>query len=271
VVVSSERPPVWLPTLPLRWTAALLVNGRATLLATAPLALTGMSLLPDLHSSLRLPAWLALAGVIGLGGELSARLVAPETVWRRGWGTFWFVPAGAVLLAIVWFSGFPDRPRTLAPLAALAVVGSIWIQRVEVAGPQSLRAGAHAISIGLAFAIAFVVYTTVAHAQTYWALPVVLATTLAVALILLRDVRAGRLRAVQLAGVSALIVAELAFVLAGGPITPWVCGALLVLTLYALAGVSHAALEGASRPAYVELALVTAGGLFATVLGATRV
>jgi len=255
---------------PWRWIAPLLANGRATLFATAPVVWLGVSLLPDVHPSLRLPAWLALAGLVGLGGELSARLVALEAAWRRGWGTFWFVPAGTVFLAVVWFSVFPDRSRTLVPLAVAAVLGTMFVQRIEVAGPQSLRAGAHAISIGLAFAIAFVVYATSAHARSWWTLLIVLAATALAALILLRDARASRRSAVALAGATALVVTELAFVLAGGPAPPWASAALLVLALYASSGVGHAVLESAPRHVYVELALVTLAGLFAIVVGATR-
>jgi len=249
----------------------LLADGRATLLATAPMVWLGVALLPDVHSSLKLPAWLALAALVGVGGELSARLVAPEAAWRRGWGTFWFVPAGAALLAVVWFSVLPDRPRNLAPLVVIAVLGTMLVQRVEVAGPQSLRAGAHAISIGLAFAVAFVVYATSAHLRAPWTLAVVLAATAFAALILLRDIRTSRRRAALVAAVIAFVVTELAFVLAGGSAPAWACAALLVLALYASSGASHAALEGAPRHVYAELALVTGVGLAAIVVGAARI
>src|SRR5437763_1327820 len=94
------------------WRAVLppLANGRATLVATAAVVWLGVALLPDLHSSLRLPAWIVLAAFVGLGSEVAARVAASDTAWRRGWGTFWFVPAGTALLAIIWFSVFPDRP-----------------------------------------------------------------------------------------------------------------------------------------------------------------
>jgi hypothetical protein len=99
---------------------------------------------------------------------------------------------------------------------------------------------------------------------------VVAAVTAFAALILLRDVRASRASALGLAGATAVVVTELAFVLAGGPAAPWACAALLVLALYASSGVSHAVLDGAPRRVYIELGLVTVAGLMAIVLGATR-
>lgn len=235
-----------------------------------PVVWLGVTLLPDVHPTLRLPMWLALAGIVGFGSELAVRQVAPEPAWRRGSGTFWFVPAGTVLLAIVWFSVFPDRPRSLAPVAVLAVLGAMLVQRTEVAGPASLRPGAHAVSIGLAFAITFAVYTTAVHAQAAWALGIVAAATALAALILLRDARASRASAFGLASVTAIVVTELALVVSSGPATPWVCAALLVLALYAASGVSHAALDVAPRHAYLELALVTVAGLIAVGIGAAR-
>ncbi len=236
-----------------------------------PVVWLGVTLLPDVHPSLRLPMWLALGGIVGLGSELAVRQVAPELAWRRGWGTFWFTPAGTVLLAIVWFSVFPDRPRSLATVAVLAVLGAMVVQRIEVAGPASFRPGAHATSIGLAFAIAFVVYTTAIHAQATWVLVIVAAATALAALILLRDARASRVSAFGLAGVTAIVVTELAFVVLSGSTTPWVSASVLVLALYAASGVSHAALDAAPRHVYLELALVTVAGLIAVGIGAARV
>src|SRR6266508_1546328 len=103
------------PRVPWRAVLPFLADGRATLVATAAVVWLGVALLPDLHSSLRLPAWIALAGFVGLGSEVAARVAAPDTAWRRGWGTFWFVPAGTALLAITWFSAVADRPRSPPP------------------------------------------------------------------------------------------------------------------------------------------------------------
>src|SRR5947208_2903414 len=262
--LSAPRSP-WRSLLP------LFADGRGTLIATAPVVWLGVALLPDLHSSLRLPAWIGLAAFVGLGSEVAARVAAPDTAWRRGSGTFWFVPAGTALLAIIWFSVFPDRPRSLAPLAVLVVIAAMVIQRVELVGPQPLRAGAHAISIGLAFAIAFVVYATSAHAKTDWSLALVAVATVFAALTLLRDARATRRSVLGLTAVTAIVVLELALVLAGGPAAPWVCAALLVLALYGCAGVSHATLEEAPRHVYVELLLVSAAGLVVVAVAAARV
>jgi hypothetical protein len=250
--------------------ARLFGHGRASLFATAPVAWVGVSLLPDIHPSLRLPTWLALAGVVGLGAELSTRLVAPDPAWRRGWGTFWFIPGGAVFLAVVWFSAFPDRSRTLVPLVVVAVLGTMVLQRLEVAGPQTVRAGAHAIGIGLAFAIAYVAYATAAQLRSWSALPLVAAATALAALVVMRDARASRRSILGLAGATALIATELGVVLAGGPAAPWVSAALLVLALYAGSGVGHAVLESAPRHVYVELGLVTAGGLIAVLVVTNR-
>jgi hypothetical protein len=267
--VSRERQALVAPGSE-RWIRALLADGRATLFATAPVVWLGVSLLPDIHASLRLTSWLALAALVGLGAELSTRAVAPDSAWRRGSGTFWLVPAGTVFLAVVWFSAVPDRPRTLVPFAVLAVLGTMVLQRLEVAGPQSIRAGAHAISIGLTFAIAFVAYTTAAQVRSEWALLLVAAASAIAALIVLRDTRASRRSILGLSGVAALVVTELAFVLAGGPSAPWVSAALLVLALYAGSGVAHGVLERAPRHVYIELGLVTSGGLIAVLAGALR-
>ena len=269
-MAASARTGLSGPRLSWRAILPLLADGRATILATAPVVWLGVALLPDLHSSVRLPAWIALATFVGLGSEVAARVVAPETAWRRGWGTFWFVPAGTALLAIIWFSVFPDRPRSLAPIAVLAVIAVMIIQRVELVGPQPFRAGAHAISIGLAFAIAFVVYATYAHARANWSLALVVMATAFAALTLFRDARASRRSILSLTGVSAIVVLELALVLGGGPAAPWVSAALLVLALYGSAGVSHAALEEAPRHVYVELLLVSVAGLVAIAVGAAR-
>jgi hypothetical protein len=145
------------------------------------------------------------------------------------------------------------------------------IQRAEVAGPPGLRPGAHAVTIGLAFAIAFVFYVTSAHARASWSLLVVAAATIFAAWVLLRDARASRSSVLGLAGATAVVVTELAFVLLGGPASPGVCAALLVLTVYALSGVSHAVLDAATRHVYVEIGLVTLGGLIAIGVGAARV
>src|SRR5436305_5025325 len=168
MLASGARRSSWTASVPWRLLVSALGHGRPAIVATAPVVWLAVTFLPDIHPALRLSSWLATAAVIGLGAELAAHAAAPEAVWRRGWGTFWFVPAGTALLAIIWFSVFPERPRSLAPVAVLAVIAAMLIQRVEVTGPPSLRAGAHAISIGLAFAIAFVVYATSAHAKTDW-------------------------------------------------------------------------------------------------------
>src|SRR2546423_850157 len=78
--------------------------------------------------------------------------------------------------------------------------------------------------------------------------------------ILLRDARAGRAAGLGLVGVTAVVVGELALVLSSTAAAPWVCGALLVLALYAASGVCHAVLDGAPRHVYLELALVTGAG-----------
>ena len=267
---ATARRTVSAPRQPSRALAPLLADGRATLLATVPVVWLGVALLPDLHSSLRLPAWLAFAAVVGVGSEIGARIVAPEAAWRRGWGSFWFVPAGSAVLAVVWFSVFPDRPRSLAPLAVLTVLAVMMIQRLELSGPPPLRAGAHAISIGLAFAIAFVVYTTSAHAEAPWSLPMAAGATTFAALTLLRDARASRQSILGLAAVITVVVTELALVLSAGPAVPWLCAALLILALYACSGVCHAVLERAPRHAYLELLLVTGAGLLAVSVGAAR-
>jgi hypothetical protein len=256
---------------PLRWIMPLLADGRATLLATAPVVWLGVSLLPDVHASLRIPAWLGLATLVGLGAELATRVVAPESAWRRGWGTFWFVPAGTVFLAVAWFSVLADRSRTFVPLAVAAVVAAMVMQRLEVAGPSTIRAGAHAISIGLAFAIAFVAYATATQLRSGWALAMVGAATLLAALIVLRDARASRRSIVGLAVATSVVVTELALILGGGPAVAWIAAAMLVLALYATSGVGHAVLEKAPRNVYVELGLVSSGGLITVLIGATRI
>jgi len=260
----------WTASVPWRLLVSALGHGRPAIVATAPVVWLAVTFLPDIHPALRLSSWLATAAVIGLGAELAAHAAAPEAVWRRGWGTFWFVPAGTALLAIIWFSVFPDRPRSLAPLAVVAVIGTMLVQRAEVNGLQAVRAGAHAITIGLAFAIAFVVYAASAHADTVWKLPLVATASAFAASILLRDARAGRAAGLGLVGATAIVVGELALILSSTAAAPWVCGALLVLALYAASGVCHAVLDGAPRHVYLELALVTGAGLIFVGLGATR-
>src|SRR5439155_7841216 len=147
--------------------------------------------------------------------------------------------------------------RTLAPVAVVAVLGTMLIQRAEVGGFQSVRAGAHAITIGLAFAIAFIVYAAGVHAEAVWTLSLVAATSALAASILLRDVRAGRGAPIRVAVTIAVVVVELAFVLSSTSAAYWVCGALLVLALYSTSGACHAILDGAPRHVYLELALVT--------------
>ena len=267
---SFARSALVTPRLPGRWILPLLAEGRGPLLATGPVIWLGLALLPDIYPSLRLPVWLTLAAIVGIGSEIAAHAVGSDAAWRRGWGTFWFVPAGTALLAVIWFSVFPDRPRSFAPVAVLAVLGTMMVQRLELTGPRTLRAGAHAISIGLAFALAFVAYTTAAHVAAPWALALVAAATAFAALTLLRDVRASRVTALGLVGATVVIVTELGFVLAGGPTAPWMCAALLVLVLYAASGASHAVLDLAPRHVYVEVALVTAVGLVAILVGAAR-
>jgi hypothetical protein len=219
---------------------------------------------------LRLPVWLALAAIVGIGSETAAHAVGSDAAWRRGWGTFWFVPAGTALLAVIWFSAFPDRPRSFAPVAVLAVFGTMMVQRLELVGPRTLRPGAHAISIGLAFALAFVAYTTAAHVTGPWGLALVAAATAFAALTLLRDVTASRMTAAGLVGATVVIVTELAFVVAGGSVTPWMSAALLVLVLYAASGASHAVLDVAPRHVFVEVGLVTTVGLVAILVAAAR-
>src|SRR5436190_9369528 len=270
-MAAAARSALGSPRESWRAVAPLLADGRGALAASGLVVWLGVALLPDLHSSLRIPAWVAVAAVVGLGGEVFVRVGAPEAAWRRAWGTFWFVPAGTALLAIIWFSVFPDRPRTLAPLAVAAVLAVMIVQRMELAGPQSLRAGAHAISIGVAFAIAFVVYATSAHARAAWSLGLVAAATTFATLTLLRDARAGRRSVLSLAAVTAIVVSELAVVLAGGPAAPWVSTALLVLTLYACSGASHAALEQSPRHVYAELFVVSVAGTAVIALAAARV
>jgi len=155
-------------------------------------------------------------------------------------------------------------------MAAVAVLGVMLVQRIEVAGPPTLRAAAHAISIGLAFAIAFVVYAASAHARVPWTVLVVLCSTAIAALILLRDARASRRSALGFAGATAVVVTELALVLSSGAFPAWVCAAFLVLALYAASGVSHAVLDDAPRHVYVELGIVTLVGLMAISVGAIR-
>ena len=164
----------------------------------------------------------------------------------------------------------PGTAAVAQPEQRLGLLGTMMVQRLELAGPRTLRAGAHAISIGLAFALAFVAYTTAAHVAAPWALALVAAATAFAALTLLRDVRASRMTALGLVGATVVIVTELAFVLAGGPTAPWMCAALLVLVLYAASGASHAVLDMAPRHVYVEVALVTTVGLVAVLVGAAR-
>jgi hypothetical protein len=228
----------------------------------------GFALLPDTHAMLRPPAAIGLAALVGVGSELALRRVAGSD--GAFINTAWIIPAGAVLAMVGWFSTIPERPWFVGLLGAAFIVGLVYLQTVELSGPAFLQGPAHALNIGVGFALAFGAYVVAAPASPIVAMGLSLLASAAGALIVLRRGKRLDMPAILYAGVTALAVMQVAWILYGGRATPVTFGALLVLALYGTSGVGHAILDRAPARAYVEVIAVTVVSLGAIALVAAR-
>lgn len=204
-----------------------------------------------------------VAAAAGAAAEVAARLARAETVWARESGTLWVLPAAAVLGALAWLPALASRPSLLAPLAALAVLGLIAVEVAELVGPYRTRPAAHAVSIGIGFALAFVAYLNAAHLPRPGGVFLVALASLAVSVVILRGPGIRR-RDVVIYGVpTGLVVAAVSIVLMGANLPPVGSAALLVVAAYAASGTTHAWLDAAPRRAYLELAAVALAAVLA--------
>ncbi len=229
----------------------------------------GFTLLPETHALLRIPAAIALAGLVGLGCQLGGRL--PQRPHRRTpLATVWIIPSGGTLAAVAWLSPLPERWWLLPPACALLIVGLVFLQTVELTGPDGVRAAAHAMNIGAGFALAYGAYVLAYTAPALVAVALNFAVSTAVALVVLRSEGEFRRDRLEYAAVAAVAVAELGWVLYGSRASAFSFAAVLVLGLYATSGICHAILDRAPIRAYVEVATVTLISLGAIVIAGGR-
>lgn len=195
----------------------------------------GLSLLPGTTSpTFRLLGSVALAALVGVGAELAARPEAPAGS-RRTSATLWIVPAGLVLVALYWLSAAVPRPPAAPALGALAIVGAVLVQSLELAGESKARGAAHAASIGLALLVGTVTFHLAFSFPGPLALGTMALTSAALALVVLRTPGANLRSTLLSASATVLVVLEVgALILALSP--PAGAGtAVLTLTLGAAA------------------------------------
>lgn len=221
---------------------ATVAAGRLVLGATFVPLWLGLSLLPDTSPAFRVIGSVALAALVGVGAELAGRPAAPFAS-RRLPATLWIVPAGLVLVAVGWLSSAAPRPPGVPVLGALAIIGAVMVQTLELDGLSTARGAAHAVSTGLAFLVAAVAFYLAVSSPGPLALSLEALTSAPIALVVLRTPSASLRSTLWLAAVTTLVVLEVgAMVVSLSP--PAVAGAaLLTLALFAASAVSRALLE----------------------------
>lgn len=201
----------------------------------------GLSLLPATSPTFRLIGSVALAALVGVGAELAARPAAPPCS-RGSPATLWIVPAGLVLVALGWLSAGVPRPPVAPALGALAIVGAVLVQSLELEGMSKARGAAHAVSIGLAFLVGAVAFHLAVSFPGPLALSLVALTSPLIALVVLRAPGATLRSTLLPASVTALVVLAVGALVLALSAPAVAATALLTLTLGA-ASLSCALLE----------------------------
>lgn len=239
--------------------------------ATSGVALVGYLVAPLFDDLLYLAAALLVAGIVALGASLLARYgAALPALGRLHALTAWVPP-------VSWYAATLLAGRLLAvdhlPLLALGAAGGLAVLLMAQQRELALPAGGHraaefVVNLGV-FASAFVLFAGVREAPlqglsgalAIGAIAAVLAT------VPLRRALARAPRTLTYAGVTGLIVGQLAWALAYWTLPAVLVGALLLLLFYVLVGLGEAMLDRSfDRRLLVEYGVVGACGL-ALILG----
>jgi len=216
----------------------------------------GFSLLPDAEPTFRGPMALALAALVGAGAQLCARVPGRAIAGRVAKGTTWIVPTGATIVIVILLTSLGPRLAATTPFLAAAVVAAVCLQAIETTSINPALSWTRPLNTGLAFAVAFAVFTFVTGLDAVAVAGVYGLVAALVSLVVLRGCRANAKQLAAYVGVTALLLVELGLMLHDAR-PPFLAAGIPLLGLYAVTTTAQAALDRAPRRAYFEVALVT--------------
>lgn len=208
---------------------------------------------------------ISLLACISIDSLMRAEPRLPDTGFARTI-PYWVLPVFVILTAFCTFEGLTGARAQVLGLAVvaglLAALMVAQLQTLDLAGRWAhlSRLGLNAAAYGLALATFITAYRLPARALL--APPVVAVASPALALHLLETTRASSRRVWGGAALVGLMMAEVAWALNMGTLSPLATGLVLLLVFYGITGVAQQSFWGRlNRQVAVEFAVVAAAVL----------